>query len=78
MESLGASPGALPSGVWFSSWYVVSIDTGHILKVHSPAQDGALLSNGVYSVCFLLQFHTRGNSSQDGRGMPDLYTERHD
>ena len=24
------SPRALPSGVWFSSWYVVSIDTGHI------------------------------------------------
>jgi len=24
------SPGALPSGgAWFSSWYVVSIDTGH-------------------------------------------------
>ena len=34
-ESLGMSPGALPWGwgrgvVWFSSWYVVSIDTGHI------------------------------------------------
>ena len=25
------SPGVLPSGgAWFSSWYVVSIDTGHI------------------------------------------------
>ena len=35
MESLGTSPGALPSrggGVWFSSWYVVSIDTGHIAQ----------------------------------------------
>ena len=32
MESLGMSPGALPSGVWFSSWYVVSIDTGHIAQ----------------------------------------------
>ena len=31
MESLGTSPGALPSrGPWFSSLYVVSIDTGHI------------------------------------------------
>ena len=40
MESLGISPGALPwvcvagggggAGLWFSSWYVVSIDTGHI------------------------------------------------
>ena len=31
MESLGTSPGALPlgRGVWFSSWYVVSIDIGH-------------------------------------------------
>ena len=31
------SPGALPSGlgwggVWFSSWYVVSINTGHIAQ----------------------------------------------
>ena len=27
------SPGALPSGgVWFSSWYVISIDTGHIAQ----------------------------------------------
>ena len=24
------SPGALSSGGWFSSWYVVSIDSGHI------------------------------------------------
>ena len=42
-ESLGVSPGVLPSGakgraggggVWFSSWYVVSIDTGH--RAQSP------------------------------------------
>ena len=27
------SPGVLPSGgAWFSSWYVVSIDTGHIAQ----------------------------------------------
>ena len=28
------SPGVLPSGegAWFSSWYVVSIDTGHIVQ----------------------------------------------
>ena len=27
------SAGVLPSGgVWFSSWYVVSIDTGHIAQ----------------------------------------------
>ena len=26
------SPGALPSGTWFPSWYVVSIDTGHITQ----------------------------------------------
>ena len=28
------SPGALPwgEGVWFSCWYVVSIDTGHIAQ----------------------------------------------
>ena len=36
MESLGTSPGALPSGVgtgvWFSSLYVLSIDTGHIAQ----------------------------------------------
>ena len=37
-ESLGMSPGALPWGwggvgrVCFSSWYVVSIDTGHIAQ----------------------------------------------
>ena len=37
--------GSSIQGVWFSSWYVVSIDIGHIwLKVHSPAQDGVLLS----------------------------------
>ena len=34
MESLGRKPGALPSGAWFSSWYVVSIDTGH--RAQSP------------------------------------------
>ena len=28
------SPGALPSGAWLSSWYVVSIDTGH--RAQSP------------------------------------------
>ena len=54
MESLGMSPGALPSGagwgwgVWFSCWYVVSIDTGSKyivwLKDHSLAQDVVLLS----------------------------------
>ena len=40
MESLGTSPGALPSrglvfflpGAWFSSWYVISIDTGHVAQ----------------------------------------------
>ena len=32
MESLGSSSGALPWGVWFSSWHVVSIDTGHIAQ----------------------------------------------
>ena len=33
MESLGMIPGTLPSGgVCFSSWYVVSIDTGHIAQ----------------------------------------------
>ena len=34
MESLGTSLGALPSGVgvWFSSWYAISIDTGHIAQ----------------------------------------------
>ena len=59
-ESPGTSPGALPSGlgvggVWFSSWYVISIDTGHIAQSHSPAQDGVLLSR--WSLfCFLLQY----------------------
>ena len=37
MENLGMSPGALLSErgegrAWFSSWYVVSIDTGHIAR----------------------------------------------
>ena len=33
MESLGMSPGALPSGgVWISSWYVISIGTEHIAQ----------------------------------------------
>ena len=37
MESLGLSPGPLPWWgvgvcVWFSSWYVVSTDTGHIAQ----------------------------------------------
>ena len=57
-ESLGTSPGALPSGgsgfpVGMSFPYTLSIE----LKVHSPAQDGVLLSSfqdGVCSVCFLL------------------------
>ena len=31
-------------GAWFSCWYVVSIDSGHIAQIHSPAQDGVLLS----------------------------------
>ena len=32
LESLGISLGYLPSrGVWFSSWYVLSIDTGRIV-----------------------------------------------
>ena len=27
------SPGALPSGgVWFSNWYVISTDTGHVAQ----------------------------------------------
>ena len=33
-------------GAWFSSWYVVSIDTGHRAQSPrwSPAQDGVVLS----------------------------------
>ena len=40
MGSLGTSPGSLPSGgVWFSSWYVVSLgtgSTGHIAQSPQP------------------------------------------
>ena len=33
MESLVTRLGALQTrGVWFSSWYVISIDTGHIAQ----------------------------------------------
>ena len=47
--------GSGEGGVWFSSWYVVSIDTGNIAQSHSPAQDGVLLSR--WSLfCFLLQY----------------------
>ena len=31
-------------GVWFSSWCVVSIDTGHVAQSPRSAQDGVLLS----------------------------------
>ena len=55
MESLGTSPGALPSrggGVWFSSWYVVSIDTGHIAQSpqSSPRWSTAFKMEPVLSV----------------------------
>ena len=26
------SPGALPSGVCFSSWYIIPIETGHVVQ----------------------------------------------
>ena len=31
-------------GAWFSSWYIVSIGTGHIAQSPQSAQDGVLLS----------------------------------
>ena len=47
------SPGALPpGGVWFSSWYVVSIDTGHIAQSlqSSPRWSPAFKMEPVLSV----------------------------
>ena len=32
------SPGALLSGAWFSSWYVISIDTGRIAQSPQSGQ----------------------------------------
>ena len=62
MESLGMSPGALPpGGVWFSSWYVVSIDTGHIaqsLQSH-PRWSPAFKMEPVLSVSSFMWGHKR-------------------
>ena len=47
------SPGALPSGgVWFSSWYVISVDTGHIAQSpqSSPTWSPAFKMEPVLSV----------------------------
>ena len=47
------SPGALPSGgVWFSSWYVISVDTGHIAQSpqSSPTWSPAFKMEPVQSV----------------------------
>ena len=43
-ESRYESWGSSIPGAWFSIWYVVSQILGVQLKVHSPAQDGVLLS----------------------------------
>ena len=46
------SPGALPSRAWFSSWYVVSIGTGHIAQCpqSSPRWSPAFKTEPVLSV----------------------------
>ena len=59
MESLGTSPGALPSrGPWFSSLYVISIDTGGIAQSpqSSPRWSPAFKTEPVLSVS---SFNTR-------------------
>ena len=59
-------------GAWFSSWYVLSM--GIDLKVHSPAQDGVLLSRWSLFCLFLPSpvdnkletshgYHTKRNAS---------------
>ena len=68
MESLGTSPGALPSrggGVWFSSWYVISIDTGHIAQSpqSSPRWSPAFKTEPVLSVSSFSLSSGAGNLS---------------
>ena len=43
-------------GVWFSSWYVVSIDTGHIAQSTVQPSMEFCFQEGVCSVCFFLHF----------------------
>ena len=69
MESLGTSPGALPSGgVWFSSWYVISIGTGH--GAQSP-QSGPRWS----LFCLLLQSQHAGTHGSLSLGLPLVAAE---
>ena len=42
-------------GVWFSSWYVISTDTGHIAQSTVQPKMESCFQDGACSVCFLLQ-----------------------
>ena len=53
---MGAGVGGVWGGCWFPSWYVVSIDMGHIAQSPQSAQEGVLLSRWSRSVCFLLRY----------------------
>ena len=71
------SPGALPSGgggvggVWFSSWYVISIDTGHITQnpQSSPRWSPAFRMEPVLRVS---SFNAIDNSKVIGREQMSL------
>ena len=72
------SPGVLPSGgsgssiwrVWFSSWYVISIDTGHIAQSpqSGPRWSPAFKMEPVLSVS---SFRLAGCAGQAGHGDTD-------
>ena len=46
--------GSSIQGAWFSCWYVVSIDTGHIAQSPQSSPRWSPAFNGACSVCFLL------------------------
>ena len=75
MESLVTNPEALPSGgreggVWFSSWYVVSIDAGHIAQSPQSGTRRSPASGWSLFCLFLLQIafpFSRGSSQPRDR-----------
>ena len=70
MESLGYEPWGSIQGAWFSSWYVISIDTRHIAQspqsspIWSPAfKMEPVLSVSSYTTAILIFSSVEDNSS---------------
>ena len=60
-------------GAWFSSWYIVSIGTGHIAQSPQSGPDGVLLSRQSLFCLFPPSRHVQENLQSDNKYFVHLF-----